>query len=132
LQRLDFFPIYFFFLVKFAIALKNIESEIEFYFSSLTFQSYTKYYFLLQELAQKHGERNWYRIDQELGTGRGAFQTYARYQSCLNSSMRKSKWTNDEDAFLEEIIKRCRIGSYIPWGKVSRIAFRYKLDLRKN
>jgi len=73
----------------------------------------------LKELVVKYKSQNWDAIAQELGTHRSAYQCMFQYQTRLNDSLRKSKWTEEEDNDLKEIVERCRFGSYIPWSKVA-------------
>ena len=73
----------------------------------------------LKELVVKYKNQNWDAIAQELGTHRSAYQCMFQYQTRLNDSLRKSKWTKEEDNYLKEIVERCRFGSYIPWSKVA-------------
>jgi len=73
----------------------------------------------LKELVVKYKNQNWDAIAQELGTHRSAYQCMFQYQTRLNDSLRKSKWTEAEDNYLKEVVERCRFGSYIPWSKVA-------------
>jgi hypothetical protein len=73
----------------------------------------------LKELVVKYENQNWDTVAQELGTQRSAYQCMFQYQTRLNDSLRKSKWTKEEDNYLKETVERCRFGSYIPWSKVS-------------
>ncbi|XP_069697942.1 snRNA-activating protein complex subunit 4 [Periplaneta americana] len=73
----------------------------------------------LKELVDKYNNQNWDAIAQELGTKRSGYQCMCQYQTRLNDKLRKSKWTEEEDAYLIEVINKCRIGSYIPWAKVT-------------
>ena len=73
----------------------------------------------LKELVVKYKNQNWDTIAQELGTYRSAYQCMFQYQTRLNDSLRKSKWTEQEDNYLKEVVERCRFGSYIPWSKVA-------------
>ncbi|GFG36437.1 hypothetical protein Cfor_00680 [Coptotermes formosanus] len=73
----------------------------------------------LKELVVKYKNQNWDAIAQELGTHRSAYQCMFQYQTRLNDSLRKGKWTKEEDNYLKEVVERCRFGSYIPWSKVA-------------
>jgi len=73
----------------------------------------------LKELVVKYEDQNWDAIAQELGTQRSAYQCMLQYQTRLNDSLRKSKWTEEEDDYLKEVVEGCRLGSYIPWSKVT-------------
>ncbi|KDR18290.1 snRNA-activating protein complex subunit 4 [Zootermopsis nevadensis] len=73
----------------------------------------------LKELVVKYENQNWDAIAQELGTQRSAYQCMFQYQTRLNDSLRRSKWTKEEDDYLKETVERCRFGSYIPWSKVT-------------
>ncbi|PNF16217.1 hypothetical protein B7P43_G15504 [Cryptotermes secundus] len=74
---------------------------------------------MLKELVVKYKNQNWDGIAQELGTQRSAYQCMFQYQTRLNDSLRRNKWTKEEDDYLKEVVERCRFGSYIPWGKVT-------------
>jgi hypothetical protein len=73
----------------------------------------------LKELVIKYENQNWDAIAEELGTQRSAYQCMFQYQTRLNDSLRKSKWTKEEDDYLKEVVEWCRFGSYIPWAKVT-------------
>ncbi|PSN48420.1 hypothetical protein C0J52_08626 [Blattella germanica] len=73
----------------------------------------------LIELANKYNNQNWDAIANELGTQRSGYQCMCQYQTRLNDSLKKSKWTSKEDEYLTEVVESCRIGSYIPWAQVT-------------
>jgi hypothetical protein len=73
----------------------------------------------LKELVIKYENQNWDAIAQELGTQHSAYQCMFQYQTRLNDSLRKSKWTQEEDDYLKEVVEQCRFGSHIPWVKVT-------------
>ena len=61
---------------------------------------------LLLFLSQKHKSHNWTAIATELGSGRTALQCFKRYQRSLNTSLLRSKWTEEEDALLIVSVKK--------------------------
>lgn len=65
-----------------------------------------------------HSNEDWDNIAEMLGTNRSGYQCFIVYQNKLNSSFRKSNWSPEEDKKLAKVIEMCRLGDYIPWGKV--------------
>uniref|UniRef100_A0A8C6U3N7 snRNA-activating protein complex subunit 4 n=1 Tax=Neogobius melanostomus TaxID=47308 RepID=A0A8C6U3N7_9GOBI len=72
----------------------------------------------LKELSLKNQERNWTGISQELGTGRTAFMCLQTYQRFASDSLRKRRWTPEEDAHLRQLVDKMRIGNYIPYTQI--------------
>jgi hypothetical protein len=60
----------------------------------------------LTALVAKYKGHNWEQISKEIGTCRTAHQCFTRYQRRLNTSMKKSKWTSDDDNILLESVRR--------------------------
>ncbi|KAJ9597361.1 hypothetical protein L9F63_011750 [Diploptera punctata] len=73
----------------------------------------------LVELVELFGNQNWDEIAEQLGTGRSGYQCMCTYQSRLNVQRRNSKWSKVEDECLKQAVESCRVGSYIPWAKVT-------------
>ena len=73
----------------------------------------------LIELVGLYNSQNWDLIAEELGTNRSGYQCICHYQTKLNGCLKKGKWTEEEDEYLREIVDSCRIGTFIPWEKVT-------------
>lgn len=74
------------------------------------------YLVYLSEFFSRH--QDWDEIAKELGTNRSGYQCFIVYQNKLNTSLRRNTWEAEEDKKLLQIVEECRIGEYIPWGKV--------------
>ncbi|XP_018548629.1 snRNA-activating protein complex subunit 4 isoform X3 [Lates calcarifer] len=73
----------------------------------------------LREVSQRHKERHWETIAEELGTGRTAFMCLQTFQRFVSDSLRRRTWTPAEDALLRELVHRMRIGNFIPYTQMS-------------
>ncbi|CAH1272363.1 SNAPC4 [Branchiostoma lanceolatum] len=73
----------------------------------------------LEAIAAKHGAEDWVTIAQELGTGRTAIQCLRKYQTDINSELRKRKWSPEEDQLLTELVEKLRLGDYIPYQQIA-------------
>lgn len=73
----------------------------------------------LKEIAEKYKEQDWDRIALELGNGRSAFLTCAEYFSKIFDSNVQASFTKEEDKKLLDLVEKYKIGSYIPWMKIS-------------
>ncbi|CAJ1069368.1 snRNA-activating protein complex subunit 4 [Xyrichtys novacula] len=74
---------------------------------------------LLKGISERHKERNWETIAEELGTGRTAFLCLQTFQRFISKSLKRSNWTPEEDALLKELVEKMRIGNFIPYTQMS-------------
>lgn len=73
----------------------------------------------LKKLVEKYNS-DWDKIAKELSTNRTSFQCICRYQTFLNSGVkRKGLFSHAEEELVNEVINNCRVGDYIPWNQVS-------------
>ncbi|MGH0160986.1 UNVERIFIED_CONTAM: hypothetical protein FKN15_040581 [Acipenser sinensis] len=73
----------------------------------------------LKEIAANHNHTNWDKIAQELGTNRRPFMCLQMYQLFINTELKKKYFTKEEDQVLTELVEKMRIGSHIPYTKIS-------------
>ncbi|XP_041098869.1 snRNA-activating protein complex subunit 4 isoform X2 [Polyodon spathula] len=73
----------------------------------------------LKEIAANHNHTNWDKIAEELGTNRRPFMCLQMYQLFINTELRKRCFTKEEDKVLMELVEKMRIGSHIPYTKIS-------------
>ena len=65
------------------------------------------------------GLHDWDRVAEELGTNRLGWQCCSRYQSELNSDVKRiGPLTKAEAKLVEKVIQQCRVGDFIPWHQV--------------
>ncbi|KAJ8005929.1 hypothetical protein DPEC_G00122990 [Dallia pectoralis] len=74
---------------------------------------------MLKQVAQKHENRHWDEIADELGTNRTAFMCLQTYQRYICVDFRKRVWISEEDEILRELVEKMRIGNYIPYTQIS-------------
>lgn len=72
----------------------------------------------LLDVVEKYDFQNWEAIAKEL-PGRSAYQCFVQYQSKFKFNKKNSKWSEAEDELLSKAIDKFRIGSIIPWTKVT-------------
>ncbi|MGH0152432.1 UNVERIFIED_CONTAM: hypothetical protein FKN15_022822 [Acipenser sinensis] len=73
----------------------------------------------LKEIAANHNHTNWDKIAEELGTNRRPFMCLQMYQLFINTELKKKYFTKEEDQVLTELVEKMRIGSHIPYTKIS-------------
>ncbi|MGH0136985.1 UNVERIFIED_CONTAM: hypothetical protein FKN15_062623 [Acipenser sinensis] len=73
----------------------------------------------LKEIAANHNHTNWDKIAQELGTNRRPFMCLQMYQLFINTELKKKYFTKEEEKVLTELVEKMRIGSHIPYTKIS-------------
>ncbi|XP_067008317.2 snRNA-activating protein complex subunit 4 [Anabrus simplex] len=71
----------------------------------------------LKAIATKHKCQDWSSIANELGQNRSAYQCMCRFHTC--SDKKKCHFSPDENYTLQKLVKRFRIGLYIPWQKIA-------------
>lgn len=85
----------------------------------------------LLSIADEYNCQNWDQIGKELNN-RSGYDCIIRYQGLINdhSVLKHCRWTKEEDEVLKEAVERCRIGSFIPWSKVTdRLPMRSKVQV---
>uniref|UniRef100_A0A6P7GB68 snRNA-activating protein complex subunit 4 isoform X2 n=1 Tax=Diabrotica virgifera virgifera TaxID=50390 RepID=A0A6P7GB68_DIAVI len=76
-------------------------------------------------LVKKHKRQNWVEIAKELGTNRTCFSVFINYINNFHSKLKKGGFTPAEDKKLANLVRKFRVGDYIPWTKIAR-HFRYR------
>mmetsp|Transcript_21099 Transcript_21099/g.30494 ORF Transcript_21099/g.30494 Transcript_21099/m.30494 type:complete len:481 (+) Transcript_21099:131-1573(+) len=91
----------------------------------------------LLETVIKHDEHNWCSIADELGTNRTPLQCLKYYQLRLNASIsKKSDWTDEEDAVLEQAVKLYgennwqHVANCLPGRASTQCAMRWRTEQR--
>ncbi|XP_056139702.1 snRNA-activating protein complex subunit 4 isoform X2 [Lampris incognitus] len=73
----------------------------------------------LEQISRQHKERDWEAITQELGTGRTPFMCLQTFQRFVSKTFKRRAWCPAEDALLRELVKKMRIGNFIPYTQMS-------------
>lgn len=84
----------------------------------------------LMSVADEYNCQNWNEIGKAVD-GRSGYDCMIRYQGLINDQniLKHCRWTKQEDDLLLDAIEMCRIGNFIPWGKVSdKLPMRTKLQ----
>lgn len=70
----------------------------------------------------EYGAQNWSKIAQNLNN-RSAYQCFVHYQTAYGCKLiqKNVPWTPEEDRQLLQCIAKYRIGSMIPWTKVTSL-----------
>ncbi|KAG4065083.1 hypothetical protein HA402_007480 [Bradysia odoriphaga] len=82
-------------------------------------------------IADEYNCQNWNQIGKELN-GRSGYDCIIRYQGLINDHnvLKHCRWTKEEDEVLREAVETCRIGSFIPWTKVTdKLPMRSKMQV---
>ncbi|KAM9858669.1 snRNA-activating protein complex subunit 4 [Aulostomus maculatus] len=73
----------------------------------------------LRDNVERHEEREWETIAQELGTGRTAFMCLQTFQRFISDTLKRRTWTPEEDTQLRELVDKMRIGNFLPYTQMS-------------
>ncbi|XP_072382424.1 uncharacterized protein Pbp95 [Diabrotica undecimpunctata] len=76
-------------------------------------------------LVQKYKRQNWIAIAKELGTNRTCFGVFINYINNFHNTLKKGGFTRAEDKKLVNLVRKFRVGEYIPWTKIAR-HFKYR------
>ncbi|CAG9831528.1 unnamed protein product [Diabrotica balteata] len=76
-------------------------------------------------LVQKYKRQNWVAIAKELGTKRTCFGVFINYINNFHNTLKKGGFTRAEDKKLVNLVRKFRVGEYIPWTKIAR-HFKYR------
>lgn len=71
----------------------------------------------LNELAEIHKYQDWDTIAEKLSTNRTGYQCCIKYQ--MKNALKEGKWTEEENEYLKKLVEIHRMGSYVPWTKIS-------------
>lgn len=85
---------------------------------------------LLLEAADQMNCQNWDAIAKKIN-GRSGYDCIIRYQGLISDQtiLKHCRWTSEEDELLKEAVEKCRIGSFIPWSKVTdKLPMRSKMQ----
>ncbi|XP_073670134.1 snRNA-activating protein complex subunit 4-like isoform X2 [Paramisgurnus dabryanus] len=73
----------------------------------------------LREIVQEYNCCHWDEIAEALGTKRTAFMCFQTYQRYISKTFRRKGWTKEEDQILRELVKKMRVGNFIPYMQMS-------------
>ncbi|XP_057672242.1 uncharacterized protein LOC130903895 [Diorhabda carinulata] len=74
----------------------------------------------LLSLVQKYRAQNWIKIAKELGTNRSCLNVCQYYFREFHDGFKKGEFTVGEDRKLLQLVDRYKMGTIIPWTKISR------------
>ncbi|KAI4487970.1 hypothetical protein M0802_011674 [Mischocyttarus mexicanus] len=85
----------------------------------------------LKKIVKLNNFEDWDNIAKQLNTKRSGYQCFVKYTSMgylLN--LTEQPWTEEEDEKLCEVVAKCKIGNFIPWGDVATyMTFRLKSNV---
>ncbi|XP_051547384.1 snRNA-activating protein complex subunit 4-like isoform X1 [Myxocyprinus asiaticus] len=73
----------------------------------------------LSKVAQEYKCCHWDKIAEALGTNRTAFMCFQTYQRYISKTFKRKGWTKEEDEILKDLIKKMKIGNFIPYMQMS-------------
>lgn len=82
-------------------------------------------------VATQYGAQNWPEIAQQV-RNRSSYQCFVHYRTVLSERFetKNTRWTQEEDDTLMQLVEKYRIGTLVPWTKIkSRMPGRCKAQI---
>ncbi|KAI4478738.1 hypothetical protein M0804_011766 [Polistes exclamans] len=74
----------------------------------------------LKTIAKHNNCEDWDNIAKQLNTKRSGYQCFVKYTSMeYLLDLTEQPWTEEEDEKLCEVVAKCKIGNFVPWGDVA-------------